>query len=67
MFRGMSQKQIAQILNVTPGTVRQKVHLIYQKAQVSNNISLFDFCEAKGGASYVPSAFIRKKHILLEL
>ncbi|WP_447883990.1 helix-turn-helix transcriptional regulator [Serratia fonticola] len=67
MFRGMSQKQIAQILNVTPGTVRQKVHLIYQKAQVSNNLSLFDFCEAKGWASYVPSTFIRKKHILLEL
>lgn len=66
MFRGLSQKQIAKILNITPETVRQKVHLIYQKAGVSSNLSLFDFCEDKGWTSFVPSTFIKQKHILLE-
>jgi len=66
MLRGMSQKQIAQVLNITPGTVRQKVHLIYQKAGVSSNLSLFEFCEASGWTSYVPPAFILRNHILFE-
>ncbi|WP_115160076.1 helix-turn-helix transcriptional regulator [Serratia fonticola] len=66
MFRGMSQKQIAQMLRVTPGTVRQKMHLIYQKAGVSSSLSLFEFCERNGWAYYVPPAFIRKNHILFE-
>lgn len=57
-LQSLSAKEIAKRLNISPGTVENYLHSIYEKTGVSALNQLIEYCRNNGYDKYAPNKFI---------
>lgn len=57
-LQSLSAKEIARRLNISPGTVENYLHSIYEKTGVSALNQLIEYCRNNGYDKYAPNKFI---------
>lgn len=60
LLHGLSSKEIAKILNLSPRTVQSRTSIIYQKANINSYRQLKEYCIGMRLNKYIPKRFLYK-------